>query len=173
VEENGSELDLTESGYGGIPMVKYGYRDEDGEWIDTPHGLNIALWPQQPTKNDWYCLNGHRMRLLPISLDIKNNLRWVCPCYSIPLWGRDLAFNWAKEKVIEENSLRSLFWDKETKTIRIESAIFTGTSRTNSKRHSISLSERERIRDSLVELVQQALNISFDSWSEFFEEGPY
>jgi hypothetical protein len=73
-------------------MPRYGYRDENGEVVETS-GVAVALWPSPPKRYGLYCKAGHYMKLLPINRNITEGLWWSCDCKCISLTARNNCFN--------------------------------------------------------------------------------
>jgi hypothetical protein len=151
-------------------MARYGYRDANGEIVQT-NQIGLAMWhPYQPRL--WYCTQcGIFMKLYNISLDLPAT-HWAClNCKKIiTIKERDDVFELHIKLAKDKFDLHILEYDKESKYWKVESAVFIGDSRIGSKRKPIGETERQEILEKLQEVIQEQLLISFETFQDFFAE---
>jgi hypothetical protein len=154
-----------------IDMTRYGYSD-DGEWIESPTGMvNVSLWPSQmtdQTKRGLYCTSCNMyMRCLPINHDLPAT-HHECMDKCIAISALEACFQKNRDDTMKLYNLKSFEMDKQTGNITLQSCLFTGSSRLNSKRKIIGPTLQRKIVDSLHEIIEIELGITFESWRDFW-----
>jgi hypothetical protein len=146
--------------------MKYGYRDESGEFIETPRYVN-AVFPEM-YKHGIFCSCCQKYLFLkPVSLDYEAT-HWEDNCTCISLKAINQCFNNCHDTFINLYNLKTLSYDIQNRNWKIESAEFIGESRVNSPRKIITMDVRKDILSDLKNAVQDQLAVEFEDWTDYF-----
>jgi len=111
------------------------------------------------------------MKLLPINKDIPAT-HWQCQCRGIALIQRDAVFEKNRQIIQDAYELKTFSYDIEKNYWKIQSAewISSDESRVNAKRKIIHTIRREGIKDELKHMIEDELNITVESFQDYFIE---
>ncbi len=150
--------------------MRYGYRDQDGEVVET-FGVAVALWNDPPKKYGLYCRSGHYMRLKPVDKNIKENLWWECEDKCISLAARDRCFNFHRKIAMESFGLNTLDYDIKTDSWNLEGEwISPDNNRLNAVKRKVGPTEKQEILDKLQSVLETELEVTFETFGDFFAE---
>jgi hypothetical protein len=151
--------------------LSYAYIDADGNRIET-NSVGNATWqavlPQN--KKGWYCLQcGIFMKAYPISHDLPFSHYSCSTCKkNITVTERNEVFDTTVKLAKEKCDLKTLEYNKDDRSWKIESSLFIGDSRIGARRKPIGPTERQEIIGKVQEVLQEELHISFENFQEFF-----
>jgi hypothetical protein len=135
---------------------------------------NLTFESLSPTyKHGWYCITGHYMKLISedgsISRDIPAH-RWTCKCKSITINARDRCFENCRTTFQQIYILKTFSYDETNRSWMIDSAEFIGDNRINATRRIIHEKERTDILSTLKQVIEDELQIEFETWRDYFSE---
>jgi hypothetical protein len=150
---------------------------EDIHWTQRGGVKNLCFehLAPKPKEEGWLCTvkecDGVKMILLPINKDEPTEF-WQCTrCKrKITIEERDQIFEVIRKNVQDEYLLHVFIYDKQNNTWEIKSAEWLGRTRIGAKRKKITSIQREELIDTLMNGLEDALNIFFYTLKDYFLE---